>query len=1321
MKKIKRQALSVLLTLAMLASLLPAGAVSALAAEGDPAAPATTSQFAGGTGTAEDPYEIATAEQLRDFAALVNSGHTTVSAKLTADIDLSTICGADVEGGTSWTPIGSGSNSYTGTFDGDGHSVSGLYIYTPNGANVGLFGYVGQSGSVKNLRVDGNVSGSEYVGGVVGRVFVGSITNCVNHAKVHSSGTAGGVVGENEGGRVTNCYNTGQVSGSNDVGGVVGFVNSSSTCKVEYCYNFGKVTGGTGGSVVGDNDGDADQVTSCYFLESTAESGIGEGYGSAEMLTAEQFKSSESFQGWDFDSTWTISAHFGRPMLVNNHEYEGTKDHPYKIFNLGQLKAFAALVNSGTQRDAHAILMNDIDLNPGVTLNEDGTVTGGTPEQWEPIGNSSRQYTGTFSGQNYTIGDLYINSSASSYVGLFGYVGSDGRVENLTVSGTVSGNDSDHIGGIVAYNNGTVENDSFSGIVSSVSGDNVGGIVGYNSNIVENCSFSGESTASGGDHDLAGIVGQNYSGNVSDCTNNGSVNGDDNVGGIVGNNTGGGMITSCVNTDSVSVTGNSYVGGIAGRNNSTIENCYNTGKVSGSGNNNRVGGIVGYNQDIITNCYNVGTVSGTTVGVIVGNNMDSATNCYYRQQDGLNGIGSGSGTVRNVEAKTGADFASGEVAWLLQNGQPAESGQVWGQTISANSLPALFALDDNAKTVYRVTFDYGASFNADNRRYVYRYGNNGTTVELPTSHPENTNQIFAGWYDNTDFSGETVSGSITVTGVKTYYAKWTASEYDVMLNTNNGTIAAGKDVKTYTYGIGATLPTEEDITKTGYSFDGWYDNAEFNGDPVTAISDTDTGNKEYWAKWTANEYDVTLNTNDGTIAEGKDVKNYTYGIGVTLPTEEDITKTGYSFDGWYDNAEFNGDPVTAISDTDTGDKEYWAKWTEATEPEPEPEPTPDPTPVDPTPTPEPEPDGPSTGDSDGWTDILDELADAEDGDTVTIDMGETTEVPAEIFEEIAGKDVDVIFDLGDVSWTVNGTDIPANADLTDLDLGVSMDTDGIPVNVINAITGEVGTVQITLAYDGAFGFTMTLTAPLGAEHAGYWANLYHYDEDAEAMTFESAALVDEDGNVQLPFSHASQFAIVLDDHSHASVSVSEIFTDVPANHWAIDAIQYVYDHDLMTGTSAAEFSPELATTRGMLVSILYRLEGNPDISEEILGYPYADVTADDWYSIPVYWARLHGIAAGFDDNTFHPNDPLTREQLASMLMNYARWKGQEVSARADLSHYSDADRIGSWASDTMRWAVACGLISGMTNDTLQPQGAATRAQLAAILQRFLAE
>lgn len=267
---------------------------------------------------------------------------------------------------------------------------------------------------------------------------------------------------------------------------------------------------------------------------------------------------------------------------------------------------------------------------------------------------------------------------------------------------------------------------------------------------------------------------------------------------------------------------------------------------------------------------------------------------------------------------------------------------------------------------------------------------------------------------------------------------------------------------------------------------------------------------------------------------------------------------------------------------------------EKTEPvDPDPTPTPDP---DPTPTPDPEPEGPATDGSEGWTDIQDEITDADDGDEIAIDMNGTTEVPKEIFESVAGKDVDVTFELEDgVSWTVNGTDIPTDADLSDLDLGVTMDSDGIPVDVINAITGEVDTVQMTLAHDGEFGFTMTLSAPLGKENAGYWANLYHYDEDAKAMTFETAALIDDDGNAKLPMSHASQYAIVIDDHSHAAEAPSALpFTDVNDDDWFYDVVRYVYEQGLMTGTSDTEFSPDLTTTRGMIVSILNRLEGGPD-------------------------------------------------------------------------------------------------------------------------------
>ncbi|MCG4775052.1 InlB B-repeat-containing protein, partial [Lawsonibacter sp. DFI.5.51] len=122
-------------------------------------------------------------------------------------------------------------------------------------------------------------------------------------------------------------------------------------------------------------------------------------------------------------------------------------------------------------------------------------------------------------------------------------------------------------------------------------------------------------------------------------------------------------------------------------------------------------------------------------------------------------------------------------------------------------------------------------------------------------------------------------------------------------------------------GVGATLPT--DVTRTGYTFKGWYDNEGLTGNPVTAIGGAETGNKEYWAKWEANTYTVTLNTNGGTINSGN-VTGYTYGVGATLPT--DVTRTGYTFKGWYDNENLTGSPIAAIGDTETGNKEYWAKW-----------------------------------------------------------------------------------------------------------------------------------------------------------------------------------------------------------------------------------------------------------------------------------------------------------------------------------------------------------------------------------------------------------
>ena len=180
-----------------------------------------------------------------------------------------------------------------------------------------------------------------------------------------------------------------------------------------------------------------------------------------------------------------------------------------------------------------------------------------------------------------------------------------------------------------------------------------------------------------------------------------------------------------------------------------------------------------------------------------------------------------------------------------------------------------------------------------------------------------------------------------------------------------------------------------------------------------------------------------------------------------------------------------------------------------------------------------------------------------------------------------------------------------------------------------------------------------------------------------------------------------------------ATDVSDIFLDIAPDAWYKDAVQYAYDNGLMTGVSATEFAPEQTTTRAMIVSILARLEGVT--TAEAAGF--ADVDDNDWYATAVNWAANVGVVNGYEDNTFKPNTAITREQLAAILMNYAAYKGEDVSNRADLTSYTD--QPSTWAQEAMQWAVAEGLISGVTNDQLQPQGNATRAQVAAILQRFL--
>ena len=175
------------------------------------------------------------------------------------------------------------------------------------------------------------------------------------------------------------------------------------------------------------------------------------------------------------------------------------------------------------------------------------------------------------------------------------------------------------------------------------------------------------------------------------------------------------------------------------------------------------------------------------------------------------------------------------------------------------------------------------------------------------------------------------------------------------------------------------------------------------------------------------------------------------------------------------------------------------------------------------------------------------------------------------------------------------------------------------------------------------------------------------------------------------------------------------FTDVASGSWYYDSVAYVYEQGLMGGTGEGRFSPDLTTSRAMIVTILYRLEGSPAVSG---GASFADVTAGQWYSDGVAWASANGIVTGYSNGSFGPDDTITREQMAAILYRYARYKGYALSAQAALDGYADAAQVSAYAADAMKWAVGSGLITGTSGTTLSPAGSATRAQAAVILARF---
>ena len=608
-------------------------------------------------------YGIRTAEELYGFAALVNSSnnkYVKINGVLTADIVVNeNVLNADGELNEtptySWTPIGGKTYAFGRNFDGQGHTISGLYHNSPDSDFVGMFGYadIRNSNSNKieilNVRlIDSYFKGNNCVGGICGGACISVwIKNCYDGSTVIGNGNkVGGICGELiNSAHVINCYNTGKVIGNDyGVGGICGYIFSA---EITDCCNTGMVMGGSYGvgGICGINGNpDYFEINNCYYLAGCAidgdnvmQYGVGnevQGLTTADVrgktfskmvyngtpVTPKRI-TSENYTTYGFTST-TYSA------------YEGW----YGIRTAEELYGFAALVNSSdnTYVEINGVLTADLVINENV-LNAEGEPNDTPTHIWTPIGTYSNRFAGKFDGQGHTISGLFfLNTTNADYpsggnnIGLFGYA-----------EGT-SNNNMAEISNV--------------GVVDSY-------LHGYDG--------------------VGGICGRNFFHNKFEPLT---------------------AVTKCFNTGLV--IGDCYVGGICGQSScSNITNCYNTGTIKC--NEAYVGGICGgINMSTVANSYDIGMINGgkSHVGSVFGGEgyQSTITNCYYlagcaKDERGTthNGIGNGAINGKPIpdnrnktQGATAEGFASGKIAYLL-NGSISEGDLAWYQTLFSDSSPVL--------------------------------------------------------------------------------------------------------------------------------------------------------------------------------------------------------------------------------------------------------------------------------------------------------------------------------------------------------------------------------------------------------------------------------------------------------------------------------------------------------------------------------------------------------------------------------------------------------------------------------------------------------
>ena len=491
-----------------------------------------------------------------------------------------------------------------------------------------------------------------------------------------------------------------------------------------------------------------------------------------------------------------------------------------------------------------------------------------------------------------------------------------------------------------------------------------------------------------------------------------------------------------------------------------------------------------------------------------------------------------------------------------------------------------------------VTLDLGGGKLGGSSDAIHIIVKNGSTFTAPMSggltRPDGDTGSYFMWLDGNGNSYE--PGDSVPADVTTLTVQWTVPTYAVTLHPNGGTINSG-NVTSYTYGVGATLPT--DVTRTGYTFNGWYDNENLTSSPVTAIGDTETGNKEYWAKWEINQYTITYDLAGGTVEGNPD----TYTIKTGAFTLKNPTKSGYTFTGWSGTGLTGENNMTVtIPKGSTGERSYTAHWRY---------------------------NGGSSGGSSSYP--------------ITVP-----------------------------SKTENGT---------------------VTVSPKNASAGS--TVTITVKPDSGYVLeTISVTDKNGND-------LKLTDKGGGKYTFT------------MPASKVEVKATFMEDNS-----VLNFFYDVPNDAYYYEAIKWAAENGVTGGIGNGLFGPNQPCTRVQIVTFLWRAAGSPVVNYLM---PFTDVDEGAYYAEAVRWAASCGIVTGLTETTFGTNGVCTRAQAATMIYRYAQAQGKGFTG-AWMFHLPFTD-VPEWAYESVAWCYMNGVTTGVNETAFAPGNDCTRAQIVTFLWR----